>query len=108
MRWVDVRETYPDQWLVIEALVARTIDRWRTFDRIAVVEACADGTSAMKRYRSRGHLVRSVERLSVGGTGIDEPSGCRPESVQRLDLVDPQQPDVVRQPVLGSPLHADA
>lgn len=48
MIWSDVRETYPDQWLIIEALAARTHGNQRMLDRIAVVETCPDGTTAMQ------------------------------------------------------------
>ena len=51
MRWPEVRETYPSQWLVIEALEAHTENDRRILDRIAVVELCSDGASAMQRYR---------------------------------------------------------
>jgi hypothetical protein len=50
MRWSDVRTAYPDQWLVIEALEAHSIENHRVFDRIAVIEVCADGPATMKRY----------------------------------------------------------
>ena len=43
---------YPDQWLIIEALQARTTSNsQRTLDKIAVIESCDDGSSAMKSYR---------------------------------------------------------
>ncbi len=48
MRWPEVRTNYPDQWLVIEALEARTEDQQRRLDRIAVIETCVDGTTAMQ------------------------------------------------------------
>lgn len=51
MRWSEARETYPGQWLIIEALEAHTEDNRRILDRIAVVEVCPDGASAMQRYR---------------------------------------------------------
>jgi hypothetical protein len=52
MRWSEIRNTYPDQWLVIEALEAHTsVDAERLLDRLAVIETCADGHSAMQRYR---------------------------------------------------------
>lgn len=50
MRWDEVRAVHPDQWLVIEALEARTVGDRRIFDRIAVIETCLDGRSTMKRY----------------------------------------------------------
>lgn len=51
MQWIDIRQTYPDQWLIIEALEARTEDNRRLLDRIAVIETCLDGAAAMQSYR---------------------------------------------------------
>ena len=50
MRWPEVRAAYPDQWLVIEALEARTVGNQRIFDRIAVIDTCRDGRTTMQRY----------------------------------------------------------
>jgi len=50
MRWADVRTAYPDQWLVIEALDARTELGRRLWNQVAVIERCTDGPSTMKRY----------------------------------------------------------
>ena len=43
MRWAEVRAAYPDQWLVIEALDARTELGRRLSNQVAVIESCADG-----------------------------------------------------------------
>lgn len=52
MHWSEIRNIYPDQWLVIEALEAHTnVDAERLLDRLAVIETCHDGYSAMQRYR---------------------------------------------------------
>jgi hypothetical protein len=51
MRWPDVREAYPDQWLVLEALEAHTEGDERILDQIAVVEVCPDSVTAMQTYR---------------------------------------------------------
>ncbi len=51
MRWEEIRESYPGQWLVIEALEARTEGQQRRLDHIAVVERCPDGRAALQRYR---------------------------------------------------------
>ena len=56
MLWSDIRQNYPSQWLVIEALEAHTTDdNQRLLDRIAIIETCADGRLAMERYQ---HLHR--------------------------------------------------
>jgi hypothetical protein len=52
MNWSEIRSIYPDQWLVVEALEAHTTpDNRRQIERLAVVEACTDGSGAMKTYR---------------------------------------------------------
>lgn len=50
MRWPDVRNAYPNRWLVIEALEAHSNEGQRILDRIAVIETCTDGTAALRFY----------------------------------------------------------
>jgi hypothetical protein len=50
MHWSEIRTTYPEQWLVIEALEAHTESHRRILDRISVVETCSDGSAALRRY----------------------------------------------------------
>ncbi len=53
MLWADIRKTYPKQWLVIEALKARTnTESQRKLEKISVIETCENGNIAMKRYRA--------------------------------------------------------
>lgn len=51
MQWSEIRQTHPNQWLVIEALEAHSEQDHRKLDQISVVERCPDGTTAMQRYR---------------------------------------------------------
>ncbi|HID50949.1 MAG TPA: hypothetical protein EYP41_02785 [Anaerolineae bacterium] len=52
MNWSEIRAAYPEQWLIVEALEAHTTaDNQRIPDRLAVIETCPDGSSAMQRYR---------------------------------------------------------
>lgn len=51
MRWEEVQDAYPDQWLVIEAVQAHSEGDRRVLDKIAVVEMCADGSTALVSYR---------------------------------------------------------
>jgi hypothetical protein len=52
MIWSDIREAYPHQWLIIEAIEAYTTpDNRRMLDRLAVIETCADSSMAIQRYR---------------------------------------------------------
>ncbi len=57
MLWEEIRKTYPDQWLVIEALEAHTTaDQQRHLDRLAVIEPCPNARTALMNYR-RYHLL---------------------------------------------------
>jgi len=51
MRWINIRKTYPNQWLVIEAVKAHSVKTKRLLDKIAVMETCLDGITAMQKYR---------------------------------------------------------
>lgn len=52
MLWSTIREVYPDQWLVVEALAAHGEgDDRRVLDDLAVIETAPDGSAAMSRYR---------------------------------------------------------
>ena len=52
MFWKEIREAYPDQWLVVEALEAHTTsDHRRELGRMAVIEPCTDGKAAFGSYR---------------------------------------------------------
>jgi hypothetical protein len=52
MQWSEVRQAYPNQWLVVEALQAHTSpDSRRILDKLAVIERSADGSAAMQSYR---------------------------------------------------------
>jgi hypothetical protein len=51
MQWADVRQAYPDRWLVVEALEAHNMGDQRELDRLAVVEECVSGTNAFQRYQ---------------------------------------------------------
>lgn len=51
MQWYEVREAYPNQWLIIEALQTHTSDNRRLLDKIAIIERCTDGNAAMQSYR---------------------------------------------------------
>ena len=46
MKWSEVRQAYPDRWLIVEALEAHNTGDQRELDGLAVVEECAGGTVA--------------------------------------------------------------
>jgi hypothetical protein len=69
MRWPNVQATYPNQWLVIEALEAHTEGNRRILDHIAVVEVCPDSVTAMQTYRLCAYQPRQSghRRATMGG-----------------------------------------
>jgi hypothetical protein len=50
VKWPEVRSRFPHQWLVIEALDARSEFGKRLLEELAVVDQCPDGESAMRAY----------------------------------------------------------
>jgi hypothetical protein len=52
MQWQEVRLSYPNQWIIVEALAAHTeSDAHRQLDKLAVIELCVDAKAAMQQYR---------------------------------------------------------
>lgn len=50
MQWQEIRNHYPRQWLLIEAIKAHTESDKRILDRLSVVGAYPDSETAMKMY----------------------------------------------------------
>jgi hypothetical protein len=73
MIWSEVRKAYPDQWLVVEALEAHTEGHQRLLDRIAVIETCPDGASAMQSYQRlhREYPLREFYYVHTGREDLD-------------------------------------
>lgn len=53
MRWQEIREHYPHQWLVVEAIEATSEQGERKLDDLTVVEAYPDAREAMTDYLER-------------------------------------------------------
>ena len=51
MDWDEIKQAYPDQWIVIEALEAHSEGGLRVLDHVAVIATCPDGESAVDAYR---------------------------------------------------------
>jgi hypothetical protein len=71
MRWADVKATYPNQWLIIEAIEARSEGGRRIVERLAVIETCRDGAEALSSYR-RLHQVYPQREFYFVHTSRDE------------------------------------
>ncbi len=55
MQWREIRDHYPNRWLLLEALAAHTEAEKRIVDELAIVGAFADSASALRRYRDLHH-----------------------------------------------------
>jgi hypothetical protein len=52
MKWKDIREKYPDSWILFEAIQAGSVEGKRIVDDIAVVDKFNDSNDAIKAYRN--------------------------------------------------------
>ena len=51
MQWSEIRESYPRQWLLIEAVEAHSATGQRILDDIAVIQSFPDSVAAMQGYK---------------------------------------------------------
>lgn len=50
MQWQEVREHYPDQWLMVEAIKAHSEADRRVLDQLAVLGAFPDSATVLRTY----------------------------------------------------------
>jgi len=50
MTWTEIRQHYPHQWLLVEALLAHSKAGKRQLDELAVIDAFTDGEAALRSY----------------------------------------------------------
>jgi hypothetical protein len=55
MQWEDIRQHYPQQWLLVEAIKAHSEGNRRILDQLAVVGAFPDSVTAMRSYTQLHH-----------------------------------------------------
>lgn len=53
MQWSEIRQRYPAQWLLLEALDARSASGQRVVEQMQVVAAFPDGGAAWRAYGQR-------------------------------------------------------
>ncbi len=51
MQWQAIRQHYPHQWLLLEALNAHSEGGKRILDQLAVLETYTDSTTALQAYK---------------------------------------------------------
>ncbi len=67
MKWQEVRELYPDQFVKFEILESRVIGNKEYVDDVAVIKSIPDGKEAMKEFINckPGQLVYSTKNKEV-------------------------------------------
>jgi len=50
MRWTEIRKKYPEKWLLIEALKARTKADKRVLNQLIVVGSFKNSNAALQKY----------------------------------------------------------
>ncbi|MFZ5967411.1 MAG: hypothetical protein ACOYVK_09595 [Bacillota bacterium] len=72
MRWEDVKKTYPSQWVIIEAIEAKTEGNKRIVDQITVVDVFNDDNNgALSKYVEL-HKIHPERELYVVHTSRPE------------------------------------
>jgi hypothetical protein len=61
MKWIDVRQRYPSQWLLVEAIEAHSEGNQRLLEELAVIDSFPDSTSAWRRYTQLHHETANRE-----------------------------------------------
>lgn len=67
MKWQEVRELYPNKFVVFKILESRVIGNKEYVDDVAVVKAISDGKEAMKEFIDckPGQLIYSTKNEEV-------------------------------------------
>lgn len=61
MKWQEVREQYPNRWVLVEALKAESMDDKRFIKEMAVISDFINSTAAWKGYKEHHLNDRSRE-----------------------------------------------
>ncbi|MCP4256207.1 MAG: hypothetical protein GY774_01615 [Planctomycetes bacterium] len=51
MKWQEIRTRYPQQWLLVEAIKARSEASKRILEQLAVIGTFSDSVTALKSYK---------------------------------------------------------
>ena len=68
MQWQEIRQHYPQQWLLVEAIKAHSELNRRILEQLAVVGAFPDSVTALKSY-TQLHRESPERELYVFHTG---------------------------------------
>lgn len=70
MRWPIVREKYPDRWVLVEALLAKSIDRKRHIEEMSVLSDFGETKDAWSNYK-KYHFADPTRELYIFHTSVD-------------------------------------
>lgn len=65
MNWQEIRQHYPQNWLLIEAIEAHTEANKRVLDQIAVLDTFPDSMTAIQNYQAWRHAAPERELYVV-------------------------------------------
>ncbi|MNE72751.1 hypothetical protein D3C81_2161720 [compost metagenome] len=71
MNWETLRENFPNQWVLLEAIEAHSNDGRRILDRISLINAYDEGKKALEEYKSI-HKKEPSRELYVAHTSKTE------------------------------------
>lgn len=72
MKWADVKQKYIDEWLIIEAINARSEDSNRIVEELTVVDTFNNNNNAALRKYVELHKVNPERELYVVHTSRDQ------------------------------------
>jgi len=55
MKWAEIRQNYPNQWLLVEVITAHSEDDRRVLEDLAVLYSFDDSAAAWRRYTQLHH-----------------------------------------------------
>lgn len=64
MKWEQVRDHYPEQWVLVEAISAYSKNSIRYFDELSVISNFPDSTLAWKEYKKL-HLAEPTREYYI-------------------------------------------
>ncbi|MCH1626748.1 hypothetical protein [Fredinandcohnia quinoae] len=64
MKWEQVRDQYPEQWVLVEAISAYSENSTRYIDELSVISNFPDSTLAWKEYKKL-HLVEPTREYYI-------------------------------------------
>lgn len=71
MKWTEARKTYPDKWLLFEAIEAHSENGKRIVDELAVINVYDDGRKALEDYAEK-HKKDKTREMYVYNTKNEE------------------------------------